>query len=75
MIPAVGIQEPIRQQTPCLKWHTFTRPSLVHFARPLTLVQQVSYDHEGGTVSVTFHPNGIKTLADELANRESEDAA
>jgi site-specific DNA recombinase len=30
------------------------------------LVQRVDYDGENGTVSVTFHPTGIKTLADEL---------
>ena len=30
------------------------------------LVQRVDYDGERGTVSVTFHPSGIKTLADEL---------
>jgi hypothetical protein len=30
------------------------------------LVQRVEYDGEKSTVSVTFHPAGIKTLADEL---------
>jgi hypothetical protein len=30
------------------------------------LVQHVEYDGEKSTVSVTFHPAGIKTLADEL---------
>ena len=30
------------------------------------LVQRVDYDGERQTVSVTFHPAGIKTLADEL---------
>ncbi len=30
------------------------------------LVQRVDYDGEKGTVSVTFHPTGIRTLADEL---------
>ena len=31
------------------------------------LVEQVNYDGEKGTVSVTFHPSGIKVLADEFA--------
>ena len=30
------------------------------------LVQRVDYDGEKGEVSVTFHPSGIKTLAEEL---------
>jgi len=30
------------------------------------LVQRVDYDGERQTVSVTFHPAGVKTLADEL---------
>ena len=30
------------------------------------LVQRVDYDGENGTVSMTFHPAGIKTLTDEL---------
>ena len=30
------------------------------------LVERVDYDGKNGTVSVTFHPAGIKTLADEL---------
>jgi site-specific DNA recombinase len=31
------------------------------------LVQRVDYDGAEGRVSITFHPSGIKTLADELA--------
>jgi len=31
------------------------------------LIEQVSYDGEKGTVSVSFHPSGIKALAGELA--------
>jgi site-specific DNA recombinase len=31
------------------------------------LVQRVDYDGAEGQVSITFHPSGIKTLADELA--------
>jgi site-specific DNA recombinase len=30
------------------------------------LVERVHYDGAAGTVSITFHPSGIKTLADEL---------
>jgi site-specific DNA recombinase len=38
------------------------------------LVERVDYDGSSGKISITFHPSGIKTLADELAG-ESEDAA
>jgi site-specific DNA recombinase len=34
------------------------------------LVQRVSYDGGKGTVAVTFHPAGIKTLAEERASRQ-----
>jgi len=34
------------------------------------LVERVAYDGEEGTMAVTFRPNGIKALADELKNRE-----
>ena len=36
------------------------------------LVQRVEYDGEKSTVSVTFHPAGIKTLADELEGANAE---
>jgi site-specific DNA recombinase len=39
------------------------------------LIERVDYDGATGRVSITFHPCGIKTLADELANLNSEDAA
>ena len=39
------------------------------------LVERVDYDGATGKVSITFHPSGIKTLADELASHETEDAA
>ena len=39
------------------------------------LVERVDYDAATGKVAITFHPSGIKTLADELADRKSEDAA
>ena len=29
------------------------------------LVEQVAYDREKGTVAISFHPSGIKTLAEE----------
>jgi len=34
------------------------------------LVQRVDYDGPKGTVAITFHPTGIKTLADELKQQE-----
>ncbi|QDU76939.1 DNA-invertase hin [Bremerella volcania] len=39
------------------------------------LVERVDYDGTTGKVTITFHPSGIKTLADELAGRDTEDAA
>jgi site-specific DNA recombinase len=36
------------------------------------LVQRVDYDGAEGRVSITFHPSGIKTLADELAQQQGE---
>jgi site-specific DNA recombinase len=39
------------------------------------LVERVDYDGSTGNVSTTFHPGGIKTLADELACHNTEDAA
>ena len=38
------------------------------------LVEQIDYDGENGNVSLTFHPCGIKSLTQELANQQ-EDAA
>jgi site-specific DNA recombinase len=39
------------------------------------LVQQVSYDGQAGKVAITFHPTGIQTLAEELANQREERSA
>jgi site-specific DNA recombinase len=39
------------------------------------LVERVDYDGTTGKVSITFHPSGIKSLADELTDRTTEDAA
>ncbi len=39
------------------------------------LVERVDFDGASGKVSITFHPCGIKTLADELASRDAEHAA
>jgi site-specific DNA recombinase len=39
------------------------------------LVERVDYDGAKGKISITFHPNGIKTLADELTGHDTEDAA
>ncbi len=38
------------------------------------LVERVEYDGEHGNVSLTFHPCGIKSLTQEIANQQ-EDAA
>ena len=38
------------------------------------LVERVAYDGDGGNISITFRPSGIKQLAGELAKRK-EDAA
>ena len=38
------------------------------------LVECIAYDGEGGNVSITFRPTGIKTLASELAQRKEEAA-
>jgi site-specific DNA recombinase len=45
-------------------WETLSPREQVRIIR--LLVQRVDYDGEKGTVSVTFHPAGIKTLAEEL---------
>ena len=34
------------------------------------LVERVDYDGAKGTVAITFHPSGIKTLTGELAGRQ-----
>ncbi len=39
------------------------------------LVERVDYDGASGKVTITFHPSGIKTLADELASQNTEDEA
>ncbi len=45
-------------------WETLSPREQVRIVR--LLIERVDYDGEKGTVSVTFHPSGIKTLADEL---------
>ena len=45
-------------------WETLSPREQVRIIR--LLVQRVDYDGENETVSVTFHPAGIKMLADEL---------
>ena len=49
-------------------WETMSPREQVRVIR--LLVQQVDYDGEKGTVSVTFHPSGIKTLAEELEDTQ-----
>jgi site-specific DNA recombinase len=39
------------------------------------LIERVDYDGAKGKVAITFHPPGIKTLADELARRGRERSA
>jgi site-specific DNA recombinase len=39
------------------------------------LVERVDYDGRNDRVSITFHPSGIKTLADEIAGRSKEKSA
>ena len=34
------------------------------------LIERVDYDGPNGKVAITFHPTGIKTLADELQPKE-----
>jgi site-specific DNA recombinase len=36
------------------------------------LVERVDYDGAAGKVTISFHPAGIKALADELAGRSQE---
>ena len=45
-------------------WETLSPQEQVRIVK--LLIERVDYDGEKGTVSVTFHPTGIKTLADEL---------
>jgi site-specific DNA recombinase len=39
------------------------------------LVERVAYDGAQGKVAITFHPTGIRTLADELARQQQEKTA
>jgi hypothetical protein len=39
------------------------------------LVERVTYDGAQGKVAITFHPTGIRTLADELARQAKEQRA
>ena len=39
------------------------------------LVERFDYDGSTGKLKITFHPNGIRTLANQLASQDSEDAA
>jgi site-specific DNA recombinase len=46
-------------------WETLTPHEQARLVR--LLVERVDYDGSRNLVSITFHPSGIKTLADELA--------
>jgi site-specific DNA recombinase len=49
------------------------RPGLREQARVVELLgERVDYDGGKGTVAVTFHAAGIKTLAEELARQQSQ---
>ena len=48
-------------------WETLTAREQAHILH--LLIERIDYDGQNGTVSITFHPTGIKTLADRL-NRE-----
>ncbi len=37
------------------------------------LVERIEYNGASGTVSITFRPTGIKTLAEELTEQSTED--
>ena len=50
-------------------WETLSPREQVRIVR--LLVQRVEYDGEESTVSVTFHPAGIKTLAEELEEADA----
>jgi site-specific DNA recombinase len=39
------------------------------------LIERVEYDGSRGRVAITFHPSGIKTLAEELAEQRKEQSA
>jgi site-specific DNA recombinase len=39
------------------------------------LVERVDYDGAAKTVSITFHPGGIRTLADDVAERHKGKSA
>jgi site-specific DNA recombinase len=39
------------------------------------LVERIDYDGSANKLSITFHPSGIKTLADELAGHPQERSA
>jgi site-specific DNA recombinase len=39
------------------------------------LVERVDFDGSNGKIAITFHPSGIKSLANEVATAHAEDAA
>jgi site-specific DNA recombinase len=52
-------------------WETLTPREQARIVQ--LLVERVDYDGAEGRVSITFHPCGIKTLADELAQQHQEE--
>jgi site-specific DNA recombinase len=49
-------------------WETLTAREQARILQ--LLIERVDYDGKNGAVSITFHPTGIKTLADELNRQE-----
>jgi site-specific DNA recombinase len=54
-------------------WESLTPREQIHVIQ--LLVERIDYDGNNNKVSIIFHPNGIKTLANDLANKNTEDAA
>jgi site-specific DNA recombinase len=54
-------------------WESLTPREQVRVVQ--LLVERVDYDGNNNKVSIVFHPSGIKTLADDIANHNTEDAA
>ena len=52
-------------------WDSLTPHEQAHIVQ--LLVERVDYDGSKGKVSITFHPSGIQTLADELAQHKIQE--
>jgi site-specific DNA recombinase len=54
-------------------WQTLAPPEQARVVD--LLVRQVDYDGAKGSVTITFHPTGIRALADELAPQNHKETA